>query len=132
MYLLFSVVQFMLTEGECPNISAFLIEYLKLYDFEAILAIRTWAVWNRSKSIGIGLVALLIASLVLQCIFAHIFVLSIECMSVYIGCDYPTKKCSVDRSPPYLGFRRCFITNADRIVWVCYSSATIVRACPFF
>jgi hypothetical protein len=36
-----------------------------------VLAIRTWAVWNLNKVVGVGLIALMLAYLVIQCILLY-------------------------------------------------------------
>ena len=39
----------------------------KIYTPQVVLAIRTWAVWNGNKVVGIGLVVVTLVNLVLQC-----------------------------------------------------------------
>jgi len=81
---------------------------------ECILLLRTWAIWNRNKSLGIGLVALLLAFIVLQFVLGNDFVNSMEYAS-----------------PPYPGFRGCLVTNADRILWGTQATVMVVDAVVF-
>lgn len=66
---------------------------------EAILAIRTWAIWRRNKVIGIGLGFLTAANIVTQCVMLNKFVKSMK---------YAPS--------PYTGFRGCLITDASRLL----------------
>jgi len=87
--------------------------WLSLFEMtsaEAILAIRTWAVWNGNKIVGIGLLALILGFSVPQGVLLHKFIQSIEYAS-----------------PPYTGFKGCFITNADSLLWASYTLAAIIE-----
>jgi len=84
---------------------------LQMIFAEIILAIRTWAVWNRNKLVGVGLTALIIASLVLQCVVLNGFINSLRYASA-----------------PYRGFRGCFITYSDRVLWINFTLLTAVEA----
>ena len=46
---------------------------------EVILSMRTWAVWNRNKVVGILLAVSIIASAVAECILLNNFVQELEC-----------------------------------------------------
>jgi len=78
---------------------------------EIVLCIRTWAVWNRSRIIGIGLAILIFGDLIVQCFLVNKFVVSME----YSPALYP-------------GFRGCFVTHANRALWTNYTLLTIVDA----
>ena len=125
-----------LAEGEYAHVRAFTLHDNVFSLFEVILGIRTWAVWNRNKLIGVGLAILIIAVFVLQCIYINQFVHSMECKRPD-GCiryDYLilVHAALIDASSPYPGFRGCFITNADRILGRAYISLTVVEASQYF
>jgi len=68
---------------------------------EAILALRTWAVWHQNKVVGVGLGLMTIAHFVSQ------FVLVNEFSRLF------------QFSPPlYAGFRGCFFTHGSSILWI--------------
>jgi len=88
-----------------PTAAWFLVTQMFLS--ETVLAIRTWAVWRRNRIIGVGLAALLVATLILQCIWVNTFLSSIQFAP-----------------PPYPGFRGCFCTSAPRSWWKNYAAVT--------
>jgi len=79
---------------------------------EAVLCIRTWAVWRRNKTIGVVLVGLQLASLISQCIVVSKLLHS------------------VGFAPPlYLGFRGCFAPSyTPTDLWLNYLLLAIVQA----
>lgn len=78
---------------------------------EAVLALRTWAVWGRDKLVGIGLGSITLTHLVLQCYVANRVTNSF-----------------VFSTPPYRGFRGCFVTHTDTIASINYAAAAVVEA----
>jgi len=78
---------------------------------EAVLAVRTWALWQQNPIIGVVLTALTLAHLVVQCVVLNIYVSSLQ-----YG------------SPLYPGFRGCFITTTSGILWINYTAVAIVEA----
>jgi hypothetical protein len=96
---------------------------------EVVLCIRTWAVWNKSRIIGIGLAILILGDLIVQCFLVNKFVVSMEC--AFFGChllslfDHDT---CTDSPSLYPGFRGCFVTHANRALWTNYTLLTIVDA----
>jgi len=84
---------------------------LQIFLSEAVLSIRTWAVWRGKKGIGLVLSALTLAHLVAQCIFTNKFVRSMEFTS-----------------PPILIFRGCFMEKSSTALWINYVLMTIIEA----
>jgi len=78
---------------------------------EAVLAIRTWAIWNRNKIIGIALAARIPSMLVVELVFVNRFLHSLQ-----------------HADPPYPGFRGCFNTRAQRSLWQNYTMLTVAEA----
>jgi len=78
---------------------------------EVILAVRTWAVWNRDKAIGTILVVSIITVVIPQCVLLNKFVHSVQYL--------PT---------PYTGFRGCIIITNDRMLWINYAMFASVEA----
>jgi len=77
----------------------------------AVLSIRTWAVWRRERAVGIGLAALMVASLVLACIVTNGFVNSTE-----FG------------PPQFPEYRGCFAVKAAPILWEPYAVMAVGHA----
>jgi len=79
---------------------------------QVMIAIRTWAVWRRSRILGVGLGALLLGILIFSCIRTSKFFTTVE------------------YAPPlYPGYRGCFITKASgEILWPDYVYTTVVEA----
>jgi len=78
---------------------------------EVILAIRTWAVWHRNRYVGIGLGGLTIANVVVQCVMLEKYIPSFEYAP-----------------PPFPGWRGCFVTGADGVMWVNFTAMAVVEA----
>jgi len=74
------------------------------------LGIRTWAIWNRNKAVGIGLATVVTTGCIVPCVLANKLVRSLRYSS-----------------PPYSGFRGCFITSADRVLMGNYITLTVVE-----
>jgi len=87
---------------------------IEIFLSEVVLSIRTWAVWGRNRIIGVGLGALVIAHFCVQCVFATLFLRSIQ----YGPSIYP-------------GYRGCSFTKAGKTLWVNYSTITLVEATVF-
>jgi len=83
---------------------------MELVITEGILGLRTWAIWKRSRNIGIGLGAMMLANLVVQFYFVN----RVNKSMTFAPALYP-------------GYRGCFITGASRIIWVNYASLTVVE-----
>jgi hypothetical protein len=97
---------------------------------EVILSMRTWAVWNRNKMVGILLAVSIIASSVAECILLNNFVQGLECAfsSLLYGTIFDSFV-YLDAPPPYPGFRGCFIAKSDRSsLWGNYAALTAVQA----
>jgi hypothetical protein len=102
--------------------------------FEAVLAIRTWAIWNRNKIIGIALAARIPSMLVVELVFVNRFLHSLQRASVALQARYYlADKCNrfIDADPPYPGFRGCFNTRAQRSLWQNYTMLTVAEAGMF-
>jgi len=81
---------------------------------EVVLAIRTWAVWRTDTFIGIGLAAMTIVNLVVQCVVLNKLVHSYEF------------------APPlYPGYRGCVTIRSDNLLWINYTTLAIVEAIVF-
>jgi len=78
---------------------------------QGILGVRTWAVWKRNRVVGVIIVAAMVAN------FFGIFFSN---RIIFGSIEYA--------SPPYPGYRGCFITKASTTVWVSYASLTIVES----
>jgi len=78
---------------------------------EVILAFRTWAVWNRNKTVGALLVVSILATIIPQCILTNSFIRSIKYAPA-----------------PYSGFRGCFATTTSHILWANFTSIVITEA----
>jgi hypothetical protein len=52
--------------------------------FEVILAIRTWAVWHRSKVVCVILTVTMLGNLVVQCVFTSFSTLGVNSMFAWI------------------------------------------------
>jgi len=83
---------------------------LQIFFSEVILSIRTWAIWNRNKVVGIGLAAITITHLVFQCILTSSFAHSLHF-----------------DPPPYPGYRGCFLTKVPDSLWPNYAVAVAVN-----
>jgi len=83
----------------------------KMIFAEAVLAIRTWAVWRRNKVVGAVLAAVTVGNIVAQCILVVRFINSMQYA--------PT---------PYPGFQGCFLTGVSRILAANYASLTGLQA----
>ena len=100
---------------------------------EVVVGIRTWAVWNRRRIIGIIIVVLFIVNVVWSCIRSHAFYRSVQCafidLNVITLIDCFNRLRCVDGPPPYPGFRGCFITqvNAESL-WSVYVVMTVFDA----
>jgi len=77
---------------------------------QVVLSIRTWAVWKLNKFVGLGLGALTVAHIVVQCMVLSRYIPSLRYAS-----------------PPYPGFRGCFITQANGVMWISYTAEAIVE-----
>jgi len=81
--------------------SAWLVLF-QIFSAEIILCLRTWAIWNTNKVVGIVLASALLALFIVQCIVTDRFNRSLKFAP-----------------SPYSEFRGCFITGAsDRVLWV--------------
>jgi len=78
---------------------------------EGILAVRTWAVWNRNKLVGILLAVSILTGFIPLCILLNKFLQSME----YGHAPYP-------------GFRGCFITRSNRMLWGVYATTTATQS----
>jgi len=80
---------------------------------ESVLAIRTWAVWRRNRAVGVGLAALMVVNVVVRCVKGYKFENSMKYFS-----------------PPYSGFRGCYLQAAafSRILEINYGTLTGVEA----
>lgn len=78
---------------------------------ELVLCIRTWAVWGKNKAVGIGLLAVVIAALVSECVILS------------------TQPQTGGFAPPlYPGFRGCYGTMDVAKLWLNYTLVGIVEA----
>jgi len=78
---------------------------------EAVIAVRTWAVWHRHNVVGVGLGLMTIAHLVSQCVTVNKFSHSFQFLPF-----------------PYVGFRGCFLTHGSSIVWINFTLTAAVEA----
>jgi len=78
---------------------------------EAMLAVRTWAVWQRNRYIGLGLAARIPAMLFVQFYFVNKF-----------------NRALTYHSTPYPGFRGCFVSTVERNIWQNYVMLTVAEA----
>jgi hypothetical protein len=114
-------------EGECFGASASSLSQI-FVPFEAVLSIRTWAIWRRNKTVGIVLAVLTVVNAVAQCILAEKFIRSMICTPVMLYfMSFCHNACTVAPAP-YLGFRGCFITGVSRILGANYASLAVVQA----
>jgi len=97
----------------CKTTSPVQIWFLVMGIFlsEAVLAIRTWAIWNQNKVVGIGLTALTVGHLAVQSIMLNKYILTI---------GYAP--------PPFPEWRGCFVTKADDLLWVNFAAMAVVEA----
>lgn len=77
---------------------------------ESILCIRTWAIWDRHKSVGILLVIAMLAYVAVQFSFETKVIHSLQIAT-----------------PLYSGFRGCFLTGATRMLWVQFASLFVIE-----
>ena len=97
--------------------------------FEVVLCIRTWAIWRRNKVIGAGLVALLIASLVLECIELNREVRSFGRMSSGLhSMSFNLRLGVLVARPLFPGFRGCLFSNSPTNLWINYAMLAILQA----
>jgi len=78
---------------------------------QAVLSIRTWAVWNRNKAVGIGLVTLTIVQVISQSILTNDFVSTMDLAP-----------------PPIPEYRGCFVSASSKNIWKNYVVGTTVEA----
>jgi len=78
---------------------------------EIVLAIRTWAVWNRSRWIG---------SFLAVCVSVHITLNAIIIKRYLDG--------MIVADGPYRGYRGCFILNDSNILYISFISLAIMEA----
>jgi hypothetical protein len=96
---------------------------------QVILSIRTWAIWNRSKTVGILLVVSNLAGLVLQFVLLPRFIRAFECTLTSISLVALSDHAAlIDAPPPYPGFRGCFLTKTSIILWGIYAVFTAIEA----
>jgi len=100
---------------------------------EAVLAIRTWAMWCRNRVVGIVLAVLTLANLIVQCIIMTDLIRSIKCMSLNLGyMTFFNPTVYIDVPPPYLGFRGCFLGSKSNkrleSSWASFASLCVVEA----
>ena len=124
----FIVIQILFSEGQQCLYFASSISNLPV---EAVLCIRTWAVWRRDKVIGIGLAVLMLAYVVSLCILSNRFIRSVECkyliLFVCIGQLCPITHAGLVESPPFPGIRGCFTIKPPKNAWETYVPATVVQ-----
>lgn len=77
---------------------------------ETILCVRTWAIWNRNKTVGRLLMATMFIYATVLCFFVDKFARSLQIVS-----------------PPYPSFRGCEIVHASRILWGQFASLFAVQ-----
>ena len=86
-----------------------MIILVTLYTAKVTLAVRTWAVWNRNKGVGISLTVLSSAACVLQAFFLSQFLNSIQSASIFSSVCIPIEVLDlIVSSRPYPRFRGCF------------------------
>ena len=88
------------------HLSIFLKSYFPS-PFKVILAIRTWAVWQRDWRIGCGLIILVAGCFTPTCIFTVYFLRSLECTLPYCSWLSLFNFASPVDPPLYVGFRGC-------------------------
>ena len=52
---------------------------------KVILSLRTWAVWQQDRKVGLALVVLLVAAIVVECISVDRFLHTLECKALFPG-----------------------------------------------
>jgi len=72
---------------------------------EAILAIRTWAVWGRNRSVGVFLAILMLGNLISQCVIVNKFMRSLIRTSLLLLIRKFSYAAFTDGPPLYSGFR---------------------------
>jgi len=87
---------------------------IQIFFSEVVLCIRTWAVWNREKSIGIGLVILMLSFLVSECVLLSRFLRSVKY-----------------EPSPFPEFKGCFAIKTLPDLWANYVPMTIVQCIIF-
>lgn len=90
-----------------------------------ILAIRTWAIWRRCRIIATLLISLTIIGLAFQSYCIARF-------GVYLTCKLHISRTSPNTftvaTPPFKGYRGCFITRANPILIWNYVILIIIEA----
>jgi len=81
---------------------------------ETILCLRTWAMWNNKKVVGIFLASAMLAFAILQCYLAETLNLSLQFAP-----------------SPYSWYKGCFLTNASRVVWAQMASLFLLELVVF-
>jgi len=61
-----------------PPLSAWAVT-IQLFLTDVVIAIRTWAVWNKHRIVGVVLVALSLGNLVFSCVKTSRFLATVEC-----------------------------------------------------
>ena len=79
--------------------------------FEAILMIRTWAVWKRDWRFGVLFFGLLIGSTVVSSVNISGYLKALRCTSYCVYVSLFDFSAFLDGPPLYPGFRGCIVTN---------------------
>ena len=88
------------------------------WSFLVILSLRAWAVWKRDRRLGVSLISLITLTTVAEIYVTKIFIRDLQCVSTI--CHIPTATdtpCQVSIKP-YPEFVGCFLTSANRIVYL--------------
>lgn len=97
-----------------------------------VLAIRTYAVWNKDKRVGAGLALLLIACQIPNGIFAEKFINSIECEFLSFSCPEFSpgcaKTCPLVVNNPYPEiYRGCLAISGTKIIFINWVVFTVLE-----
>lgn len=123
------LITFGMTSAESRRISRFLQPCLTV--FQVVLAVRTWAVWQRNRVLGIILAILLIVTTVVNCGFLAHYLKSMKSTFPFISRSRNLVEDFAVASSPYDGFRGCYVTNSSRSLSVDFIVLTVLELCAY-
>jgi hypothetical protein len=95
---------------------------------KVILAVRTFAVWNRNRIIGSFLMIAMVVDVAIRFYVIQMFLSSMECTYYVCKVEIFNFTVCIDAPPPYPGFRGYFFIKAKNIFWMVYTLEMVLQA----
>ena len=97
-----------------------------------LLSLRTWAVWRRSRGIGIALCVTWFFAWMLAFVVVGIFLTTLRCKQSGIHpipSTVNSGKTFLDDPSPLTPFLGCYVTHADPILFACWAVLLFYNSC---